>query len=330
MINSINKPTILIIADFPNWAYHEIIKFVSDNLSDNYDIFYDFLIYNSKKKSKNPFKRLKSYFNHHKYAKLKNDSSYDIVLYLAFYFENHIKVNWSSKKIIKGIFTDGFPPSNSEYSGNIEGFINYYLHNANAIVCGSNNITDFYKTYFQNTYYANMIIDQNIFKRQTIKNSKENFILGWTGNPEREFKGYYSHIIPAISILKDKYPNIELKTRFSGPISTLPFFYEDIDLVIIASDADAGPSLFVEASLMDIPCISTNIGWPKDVIINGVNGYIIEKEICEIVNKIEFLYHNRDILDNMSKRIRKDFIEVFDKQIMISNWKKMFDEVLNS
>lgn len=330
MINSKNKASILIIADFPNWAYHEIMKFIIENLSEHYDIYYDFLIYNSKKKSKNPIKKIISFFNHYKYAKLKKDCHYDVVFYLAFYFENQIDVKWSSKKIIKGIFTDGFPPSNSKYIGDVDGFIQKYLNNTNAIVCGSKNITDFYKFYFSKTYYANMIIDENIFKRKSNRKSTEKFIVGWTGNPARSFKGFYSHIIPSISILNEKYPNIELKTRFSGPISTLPYFYENVDLVVIASDADAGPSLFVEASLMDIPCVSTDIGWPKEVIINGINGFIVSKEIEEIVNKIEFLYLNREVLNSMSNRIRKDFIKVFDKNIMISNWKQLFDEVLIS
>lgn len=196
------------------------------------------------------------------------------------------------------------------------------------MACGSKNIEKFYNYHYPNAHYANMILDENLFKRRRKSNKRDSFIIGWTGNPSRKFKGFYSHILPSIAILKSKYPNIEFKTRFTGPIRSLPSFYENLDLVVIASDADAGPSLFVEASLMDVPSVSTKIGWANEGIIDGVNGYLIEKNIDDIVKKIEYLYLNRHILDSMSNRIRTDFLQKFNKEMMINNWKRMFDEVL--
>lgn len=322
------KPTILIFADFPNWAYYEIMEFVKTNLSVDFDFYYDFLIYNTNKKSKHPIKRLKGYLDEMKYSKTRKDNSYDIVLYLAFYFDEQMKIKWKAKKTIKGIYTDGFPPSNANYDGNVNGFIEKYFKDTDAVVCGSKKIMEFYSPYFPKTYYANMILDENLYTRKTPENNKESFIIGWTGNPKRDFKGYYSHIIPALKKLKVKYPNIELKSRFSGPIATLPMFYEDVDLVVIASDADAGPSLFAEASLMDVPCVSTNIGWPSEVIRDGINGYIVNKDVNEIAGKIESLYLDSKLLKKMSNRIREDFKTVFNKQDMTNRWKTMFNEVL--
>ena len=33
------KPSVLIIADFPNWAYYEIQQFIKNNLSDEFDVY---------------------------------------------------------------------------------------------------------------------------------------------------------------------------------------------------------------------------------------------------------------------------------------------------
>lgn len=324
------KPSILIFADFPNWAYHHIMEFVKSNLSDDFDFYHDFLVYNTHKKSKHPVKRLKGFLNELKYSKTRKDNSYDIVLYLAFYFDDQMNIKWKSKKIIKGIYTAGFPPSNADYDGNVSGFIEKYFKDTDAVVCGSKQIMDFYTPYFSKIYYANLIHNEKLFKRNQPRNDKDSFVMGWTGNPKRDFKGYYSHIIPVIEKLKVKYPNIKLKSRFSGPIETLPLFYEDVDIVVIASDADAGPSLFPQASLMDIPCISTNIGKPKEVIKDGINGYIVNKDVDEIADKIESLYLNPKLLKKMSNRIREDFIAIFDKKEMVEEWKRMFNEVLES
>lgn len=321
------KPSILIIADFPEWAYFEIQQFIKKNLSDNFDIYCDYLIYNTKRKSKNPIKRIKSFLDKKKYSILKKDNTYDIVLELAFYFEREMKVTWKAKYKIKGIYTDGFPPSNSNFVGDPKAFIKEFCSNTDALVCGSNQINEFYSSLFPKVFYANCIIDEELFKRKTT-NENTNFIIGWTGNPKREFKGYYSHVEKVVEIVKQKYPDVELKSRFSGPMETLPVFYEDIDVVLIASDADAGPSMFGEASLMGIPSVSTNIGWPSQVIQDGINGFIVEKDIDLMVEKIETLYKNRQLLNEMSMRIRTDFQKEFNKQEMIARWENIFNTVL--
>ena len=97
------KPSILIIADFPNWAYHSIQQFVVSQLSSEFCVYSDFVIYNSKKKSKNPVKRVKLFFEKKKYQVLKKDASYDIVVYLGFYFPELMNIKWVTKKVIRGV-----------------------------------------------------------------------------------------------------------------------------------------------------------------------------------------------------------------------------------
>lgn len=329
MNENFEKHSILIISDFPNWAYHEIQLFIVESLNEEFDFYYDFLRYNGKKKSLNPKVRINNFFDHKKFSKLKKDNHYDIVLYLGFYFDELMEINWCAKKIIKGIYTDGFPPSNSSYSGDFAGFFKRYLKTADAIVCGSKTISDFYESRFPKVYNANLVLDSQFFKRKNTNHNKSNFTIGWTGNPNREFKGYYSHILPAVEKLKTKYPDVEFISRFSGPMDTLPQFYENIDVVVIASEADAGPSLFGEASLMDIPSVSTNIGWPSEVINDGINGFIVQRTIEDIFEKLQLLYLDRLLLKEMSLRIRKDYQNHFNKSKMINNWRSMFNEVIN-
>ena len=325
------KPSVLIIADFPNWAYYEIQQFIKNNLSDEFDVYCDYLKFNTIKKSKNPKNWIKTYREKKRFQHVKKDGIYDIVVFLGFYFPEHMKLNFKAKYVVKGIYTDGFPPSNSSFSGSIEEFKKRFFKDIDAIVCGSQLINEFYTNIEENVYYANGAFDERIFTRKSTKNKniEKKFIIGWTGNPNREFKGLYSHIIPAIELAQKTYPGIKLKTRFSGPIETRPSFYENVDIIAIASDADAGPSLFGEASLMGVPSISTDIGWPHEVIRSNENGFIVEKNVEEIAKRIIELYEDRELLFEMSKRIREDYLAIFNKQIMAKRWKTMFNELLS-
>ncbi len=321
------KPSVLIIADFPNWAYYAIQHFVLEKLSDDFNIYTDYLIYNTKIKSKNPIKRLQNYIKKKNYQILKKDQEYDIVVYLGFYFPELMDIKWNAKKIIRGIYTDSFPPKNLDFDGSIKEFKYKYLKNTNALVCGSKKIRNDYSNILSSSYFGNVDVGENQFIRKQERRD-DKFVIGWTGNPKREFKGYYSHILPAVEKAKEKYPDIEFNSRFSGPMETLPNFYEEITVSIIASDADAGPSMFGESCLMDIPCISTRVGIPNDVINHGANGFLVDKDINLIAEKIIELYENRELLKSMSKRIRKDYLAKYSSDVLAKDWREMFNEVL--
>jgi glycosyltransferase involved in cell wall biosynthesis len=324
------KPSVLIFADFPNWAYYEIQQFIKQQLSNEFDIYCDFLVFNTIKKSKNPIKRIKLFTQKYKYQHTREDNTYDIVVYLGFYFTEHMIIKWNSKKVVKGIYTDEFPPKNSNFSGGIVDFKNQFLDDADAVVFGAKMIMNRYEGFVDNLYYGSSVKDSSLFKRRKVKkiNQTKSFVVGWTGNPSREFKGFYSHIVPAVELAQKKHPQIQLKTRFSGPLDSLPLFYEDVDVVLIASDADAGPSLFSEACSMEVPSISTDIGKPHEIIVDNVNGLIVEKDINEMSKKIIQLYEDRQLLIAMSSRIRNDFYDVYNVKDMANNWKEMFNELL--
>jgi len=327
------KPDILVIADFPNWAYYEIQQFIKNNISDEFNIYCDFLIYNTKKKTRNPIKRIKLLKEKLTFRNIKKDQVYDIVVYLGFYFDELMNITWKTNKVIKGIYTESFPPQNANNVTTILDFKKKYLRNTDALVCGSEKTKKIYQALPNiNIHQASAIKDKNFFKRKLSKriNHDDTFIIGWTGNPNRPFKGFYTHIIPAIELAKKTHPNIQLKSRFSGPYKTLPFFYCDVDVILIASDADVGPSLFSEASLMEVPAISTNVGLPSRVIKNYKNGIIVNRDVKDLANKIIELYENRELVYTMSKNIRKDYLSIFDSNKIAQNWKDIFYKTLNT
>jgi glycosyltransferase involved in cell wall biosynthesis len=345
-----NKPNILIVADFPNWAYHHIGNFISEALKDDYNFYLDFVCFNRRDEfiQKEPGitpqvkKHVRELLQRLKYRNVRTDAKYDIVLFLAYYNDVVGHFNVTSSKIIKGVYTQGFPPrglpNDFDSLNNIDfnhielpQFIRIYLKDADAIVCGAPSIRDYYSGHFNPCYFANMALDERAFSpsdKSVRDNSK--FVVGWTGTPDRDFKGFHSHIIPAVERAKQKCPGLELKTRFSGSLKTLPHFYCDVDLIVIASEADAGPALFAEASLSGIPSVSTRVGMPQSVIEDGINGYFVERDIDAIAEKIIYLYNNKEILNRMRARIRDDFIKAFGRKVQIEKWKKLFNETLSN
>jgi len=328
------RPSVLVVADSCFWAYFDIQQFIKTHLSNTYDIYTDFISLYLPANRKSPLLFLKSHLSKLRtrpYRRLIKSNYYDIILYLGFYFNTSYTLPYKSAYIIKGIYTYGFPPQCSGMQSNVsyKNFRTKHLKNVNSIVCGSQQIHNFYKSHGANSFYANSSRENTFFRlTPKRKNKSTRLVVGWTGNPSRKFKGYYDFVVPAVKLAASRRPGIELKSRFSGPIKTLPRFYDDVDIVLIASNADAGPFMFTEAAFCDIPAISTNIGDPAFQIIDGVNGFIVDRNIESMAKKLVFLYDSREILFSFSKRIRADVTKDLGTQPMIKRWHTLFEQTL--
>ncbi len=329
------KPKILIVADRPNWAYHLIQQFIISNLSDNFDFYTDFILFYPLKTNDTVKQRLAKWYAYSKsisQRKLLKKNTYDITLHLGYYYNWTSSIQNNTRSLIRGIYTDGFPPQLADLSntdGSINQFVSKYLSDSDAVVCGSQSILNLYSSYVSNIHFANLSWEC-LFHRKLPKtiNTSENFIVGWTGNPNRKFKGFYDYVVPSVQEAMKLRPGIKLKTRFSGPIRTLPLFYNDVDIVLIASIADAGPSMFSEAAFCEVPSVSTEVGHPKDIIIDGINGVLVERNITAMRNALIKLYDNRTLLYKLSTQIKIDITKILGSNEMKEAWKLLFQSTL--
>jgi glycosyltransferase involved in cell wall biosynthesis len=330
-------PRILVVADSPNWAWAYMQRWIVTTLADRYDFYTDFLSYHPRSLPRRLRPRL-GYYKHRwqnrkLIRRLPHDQEYDIVVYLGFYFPFYGHFNYRTKKVIKGIYNDGFPPActlPADADISMEPFVEKYLADAAAVVCGSQLICQRYARVLPNCYYATTGHDPNLFRRITPlrRNDGSRFVVGWTGKPQRAFKGFYDFVVPAVEAAKQRRPGIELKTRFAGPLHTLPRFYDDVDVVLIASDADAGPSLFCEACACQVPSVSTPIGLPYELIRHGENGLFVEKDVGQMADALVHLYDHRDLLFSMACRIREDWLQSTQEHAV--QWIRVFDNVLQA
>lgn len=328
-------PKILVVADTPNWAFANMQQALIERLCGRYDFYTDFLLYNLKRPPRRPLARLAYYkqrmSNRRYIRRLAPGQEYDIVVYLGFYFPFRGTFDYRTRKIIKGIYDDGFPPQctpSSDAGMSMDSFVKKYLSDADAVACGSLLIYERYVQSYRRCYYAAGPSDPDLFQRTTpiAPNEGSRFVVGWTGNPRRAFKGFHDFVVPAVEAAGQRRPGIELKTRFTGPLDTLPRFYDDVDVVLIASNGDAGPSLFDEACGCEVPSISTRIGTPYEVIEHGKNGLLVERDVGQMADALVYLYDNRDVLFSMTRRIRADWLRNVEQRP--AKWIHMFDRVL--
>ncbi len=358
----LRKKSILFIADRPEWAYHNLIKTWANGLTD-FDCYVAFEEdFNIKAKAftssekvitrtinffKNKEKKFvidaSSRFSYPKYnippvyeviagTKTKK-THFDVIYECAFYFQFMSVLPFTADKKFVGIYTDSFPHEGPSYDEKTKTdlkqlsrkeFFNQYLRSYTGVIVGSSGLYNDYKHLTDHITFANGIYLQDDFAENKNIGDRDYLTIGWTGNPNRPMKGFREVIEPAVEEVNKTGRAVVLKTTFSGPYHDLLSFYTDVDLIAIASDADTGPSLFAEASLSKVPAISTKIGFPKMVVVDGKNGLLINRDINEMKNAIIRLYDDRALLKSFSEKIKQDYLKVLDNEISIKNLKILF------
>ena len=266
---------------------------------------------------------------------LTDKKNFDIKVEMAYYFQYMAELPFSAKKNIVGIFTDKFPhegPAN-DLKNNIdrsllsqESFFEKYIKPYDNLIVGGGNLLSRYKQLTDKVAFVYGIYGQENFVENKNVGENDFLTIGWTGNPTRKMKGFEDYIVPAIEKVKKTGREIRLKTKFSGPYPELFTFYQDVDLIIVASDADSGPSMYAEASLSGVPCISTKVGLPLMGIKNNENGFLINRDVEELENQIINLHDNRELLKAMSHRVKSDYLKWMDNKVTFEHIKKVLEK----
>jgi glycosyltransferase involved in cell wall biosynthesis len=148
--------------------------------------------------------------------------------------------------------------------------------------------------------------DIELFKPEAAINLDGPLRVGFSGNKTHDWrKGITDFIEPACDI-----PGVESRLAMlrSGqyvPLEEMPRFYNEIDVYLCASSSEGFSLSVLEASACGRPVISTRVGGCEDLIIDGVNGFLVDRDVQAIREKIEFFLANRDAAREMGAQNRR-------------------------
>lgn len=136
---------------------------------------------------------------------------------------------------------------------------------------------------------------------------------GWgEGNKPKFVKGP-DIFLRAIGLLKNLKPEIEvvltgpsrgfvkkgledLDVKYSHVFlekpSQVSSYYKEIDYYFVCSREEGGPKAILESMASGVPIISTKVGMAPDIIVDGKNGFIVDKE-SDYVKIVQLLEKNQ-------------------------------------
>lgn len=107
------------------------------------------------------------------------------------------------------------------------------------------------------------------------------------------------------------------KVHYLGPVpySEIKKYIDESTLCVFPSFAEAFPVSWLEAMAMSKAIVASNIGWGKEVITDGEDGFLVHpNNHKEFATKISLILESKELKNKLGKKAREKVISDFDIQ----------------
>ena len=92
--------------------------------------------------------------------------------------------------------------------------------------------------------------------------------------------------------------------RFLGWRSNMNEIYPIADVVVLTSDNEGMPVTLIEASMLGVPCVTTDVGSAREVVIDGDTGFVVPPSDSDLAAAASRLLTDRDLAHRMGESAR--------------------------
>ncbi len=177
----------------------------------------------------------------------------------------------------------------------------------------------------------------------------DNFIIGYLGRLDYSEKGI-DILLEAFRLLSETNKNIfllligngkdenEIKSFISAHQLNAKVFnskkdifnyYQLIDLFVLPSRIEPFGIVIIEAGIMRVPVIASNVDGIPELIEHEINGLLFESgNVHDLKTKIARIYYDREFGEELAKNFNQQVLESFTVDKIIPQYEKLYMELL--
>lgn len=177
----------------------------------------------------------------------------------------------------------------------------------------------------EKVFYTPNGVDTELFTPKEI-NYNNDFVVGYSGSKAHDWrKGVTKFIQPAADKAGVKTYLAMLKDNKYVSFKNMPDFYKKLDCYICASSSEGFSLSVLEAAATGLPIISTRVSGCDELIKDGYDGFLVDRNIDSIYDKIIFLKKNVDKRKEISINISNKICKEYSWAIKVNNWIDFID-----
>ncbi len=143
------------------------------------------------------------------------------------------------------------------------------------------------------------------------KHSSLSAVIIGDGNKRSELQHY---------ALKNK---ISQHIQFAGHQNNIASWLNIAKIFILTSDSEGVPLSIMEALMVGLPVVATNVGDVEDIIEDGYNGYLVRPgQVNELADRVELLLSDQALFNQMRHNVRQSA-----KKLSVTNSISRWDTV---
>jgi glycosyltransferase involved in cell wall biosynthesis len=119
----------------------------------------------------------------------------------------------------------------------------------------------------------------------------------------------------------------DLPITFLGWRSDISMLLAASDIAVLTSDNEAVPLTLIEASMAGLPLVSTNVGSVSDILINEVNGYLVDSEPAALADALQKLAIDPVLREIMGKAGRERATRYFSLEKMCADHTELYQHL---
>ena len=178
-------------------------------------------------------------------------------------------------RLVRGIYGHKW-----EWSLNPRRKLDQSLRGAFAVIVPNRELQAMIRWYFPRTYQVCEGTDPDIFRFVRHRTGGD-LVAGWSGNPRHPWKRFYDIIVPACEKAE-----VELRVATNLTREELCAFYNDVDVVLVATRGEGSPNCVFEAGACGRPVIGTAAGIIPEAVVDGRNGFIVDGTVEAFIEKL--------------------------------------------
>jgi glycosyltransferase involved in cell wall biosynthesis len=303
---------ILIIVDKFNWAYHAIAKnLVKYNPKPEWRLDIE--------KAKKNKKRIKKISHKYDYFFVMGWQNFPIVSFLPkdkTLVGIHSFHSWDERKTTPEL--SAIPPV--ELIGNLNEFLG-----VNAV---SQRLTDLFRGLgVSKIHYTPNGSDIELFKPP--EKRPDTFYAGYSGTKKHDWrKGITEFILPATKKAGVPCKLAMHHDKTEIPSEKMPQFYQQLGCYVCASSSEGFSLSVLEAAACGVPVISTRVGGCTELIADGVNGYLVDRDVDAIADRLNILKNDKKLQKSMSDNMRSIMVREYSWKDRVVDWFDFMEKIL--
>lgn len=131
-------------------------------------------------------------------------------------------------------------------------------------------------------------------------------------------------------LIERKIKDYDLENRLilAGNQKEVRSYYQNSSLYVMTSRNEGLPMTLLEAKSYQLPIVSFDCQTgPSEIVEDGVNGYLVERNNCEeMIKKINYLLDNPDQLQLFSKQAKNNIYKFNIKEV-IQKWESIISQL---